>query len=372
MKAYVVLEDGTVFSGKSFGSTGEALGEVVFNTSITGYQEILTDPSYKKQIVLMTYPQIGNYGINEDDMESSAVHVEGFIVKEACAYPSNHTSVISLPDYLKEHGIIAIESVDTRALTRHIRHAGSMKAVIYAGDDKPDFAALTHRAATWEGTENIDTVKDVTCREEYVFKAELGRKVSCEQKYSVVAIDFGVKNNILRILTALGCEVTVVPATTTAEEILAKNPDGVFLSNGPGDPAAVTYAIETIRALIGKVPLYGICLGHQLLTLALGGETYKLKFGHHGGNQPVKNLSTSKVEITAQNHCFCADMCSLEGKVEMTHVNLNDQTCEGMADWERSFFSVQYHPEAGPGPHDSLYLFKTFIDLMAAWKSENN
>jgi len=371
LKGYVVLEDGKVFEGKSFGAEGEALGEVVFNTSITGYQEILTDPSYNRQIVAMTYPMIGNYGVNEDDIESDKVQVEGFIVKEACKYPSNYTSTLSLSEYLKNDGIIGVEKVDTRALTRHIRLAGSMKAVIVASETTPDFEALAAKAKAWEGTSGVDSVKDVTCKEEYVFTGTNNRPVTVEPKFNVVAVDFGVKSNILRILSKLGCKVTVVPASTTAEQILAKNPDGVFLSNGPGDPAAVTYAQETIQALLGKVPMYGICLGHQLLTIALGGSTYKLKFGHHGGNHPIQNNADKKVEITAQNHCYCTDMPSLEGTGAIeTHTNINDNTCAGIAVKDKLAFSVQYHPEASPGPHDSGYLFREFIEMIENFKGE--
>lgn len=372
MKGYIVLEDGRVFEGKSFGAPGETLGEVVFNTSITGYQEILTDPSYNRQIVAMTYPMIGNYGVNHEDVESEKVQVEGFIVKEACKYPSNFTSVMSLGDYLKKDGIIGVESVDTRALTRHIREAGSMKAVIIATDEAIDIDALAKKASDWEGTSGVDSVKDVTCKKEYIFKGTEGRPVTATPVHKVVAIDFGVKSNILRILSQLGCEVTVVPASTTAKEILAKNPDGVFLSNGPGDPSAVTYAQDTIKELLGKTPLYGICLGHQLLTIALGGDTYKLKFGHHGGNHPIQNNETRKVEITAQNHCYCTKMESLEGTGAVeSHTNINDNTCAGIAIKEKSAFSVQYHPEASPGPHDSGYLFREFIELIENFKAES-
>jgi carbamoyl-phosphate synthase small subunit len=369
LKGYIALEDGTVFEGKSFGSPGETVGEVVFNTSLTGYQEILTDPSYASQIVTMTYPLIGNYGINPEDIESDRVAVSGFVVKEACRYPSNFTSVKSVGQYLQENNIVGVEGIDTRALTRHIRLAGAMKAVIYAGERKASTADLVDKARAWIGTGGVDTVKGVTCQKTYEFKGTPGRTKSGGERYRIVAMDFGIKFNILRLLRSLGCHVTVVPASTPASEILALKPDGVFLSNGPGDPAGVTYAIQTIRELIGRQPIFGICLGHQLLTLALGGKTYKLKFGHHGGNHPVRNIKTKAIEITAQNHCYCADMESLQDcGVSMTHLNLYDNTCEGMALESKSLFSVQYHPEAAPGPHDSGYLFKQFIDMMEEHK----
>ncbi|MGM0443301.1 MAG: glutamine-hydrolyzing carbamoyl-phosphate synthase small subunit [Fibrobacterota bacterium] len=367
VNGYVVLEDGTVFKGRSFGAQGKALGEVVFNTSMTGYQEILTDPSYNRQIVTMTYPQIGNYGVNEEDVESGKVQVEGFIVKEACRYPSNFTASMPLGEYLEQQGIVGIERIDTRALTRHIRLAGSMKAVLYAGEEAPDMQALAQEAADWEGLSGVDSVKEVTCSEPYLFTGTPGRPAGTENRFTVVAVDFGVKNNILRILSRLGCKVQVVPASTSAKEILAYAPDGVFLSNGPGDPSAVTYAHRMIADLIGKVPVYGICLGHQLITLALKGKTYKLKFGHHGANHPIQHSTTGKIEITAQNHCYCTDMKSLEGSgITESHVNINDNTCAGIIDADRQVFSVQYHPEASPGPHDSAYLFKEFIEMMEA------
>ncbi len=364
MKGYLVLEDGRCFAGTSFGAPGEKLGEVVFNTSLTGYQEILTDPSYASQIVTMTYPLIGNYGINPQDVESSRIHLSGFVVKEACKYPSNFTCTQSISQYLIENKIVGIENIDTRALTRHIRLAGAMKAIIWAGEGEPDVTALTAKAKAWVGLENVDTVKNVTSSKQFIFEGTSGRDrdKKTEDRYNIVAYDFGVKFNILRILRQLGCKITVVPASTPAAEVLAMKPDGVFLSNGPGDPAAVTYAVENIRQIVGKVPLFGICLGHQLLSLALGGKTYKLKFGHHGGNHPVKNINTGTIEITAQNHGFCADIDSLKtAGMVMTHLNLNDNTCEGMEHPEKNVFSVQYHPEASPGPHDSGYLFQQFI-----------
>jgi carbamoyl-phosphate synthase small subunit len=363
----IAFEDGAVFRGSSFGAPGMALGEVVFNTSMTGYQEILTDPSYNSQIVTMTYPLIGNYGVNENDIESDRVQVQGFVVKEACRYPSNFECRKPLGQYLVENKIIAIEGCDTRAITRHIRLAGAMKAVIYAGEE-PDIDDLVSKAKAWEGLVGVDSVRNVTCKKKYLF--DDGKTGKSKDRFSVVAVDYGVKLNILRILRTLGCAVTIVPASTPSKEIIAMKPDGVFLSNGPGDPSAVTYAIESIRGLIGKLPVFGICLGHQLITLALGGKTYKLKFGHHGANHPVRNISTGAIEITAQNHGFCADMDSLKKLgVTMTHVNLNDNTCEGLSDMQRSVFSVQYHPEASPGPHDSGYLFNTFLNMMEKAKN---
>jgi carbamoyl-phosphate synthase small subunit len=360
----VALEDGTIFEGESFGASGESAGEVVFNTSMTGYQEVLTDPSYSSQIVTMTYPLIGNYGVNEKDVESERVQVAGFVVKEACPYPSNFTSRTSLGGYLQEIGVVGVCGIDTRALTRHIRLAGAMKAVIYAGEErKPD--DLVDKAKAWKGLVGVDTVKDVTCKETYRWDESRDPFEGFEKRYSVVAYDFGIKYNILRILRRLGCDLTVVPASTPAKDVLALDPDGVFLSNGPGDPAAVTYAVEAIKGLVGKKPLFGICLGHQLLSLALGGETYKLKFGHRGANHPVKDLETSAIAITSQNHGFCAEMDSLKGcGVTVTHLNLNDNTVEGVGDADRALFSVQYHPEASPGPHDSGYLFEKFVGLM--------
>jgi carbamoyl-phosphate synthase small subunit len=360
----VALEDGTVFEGESFGSTGEAVGEVVFNTSMTGYQEVLTDPSYSSQIVTMTYPLIGNYGVNEKDVESRRVQVAGFVVKEACPYPSNFTSRQSLGEYLQEAGIVGVGGIDTRALTRHIRLAGAMKGVIYAGE-RCTSDDLVDKAKSWKGLVGVDKVRDVTCTESYRWDESRDPVVGFEKRYTVVAYDFGIKYNILRILRRLGCDLTVVPASTTAEEVLSLSPDGVFLSNGPGDPAGVPYAVEAIKGLAGKKPLFGICLGHQLLSLALGGSTYKLKFGHRGANHPVQNLQTSEIAISSQNHGFCAEMDSLKGcGVSVSHLNLNDNTVEGISDTDRKLFSVQYHPEASPGPHDSADLFEKFVRLM--------
>lgn len=364
MKGILALEDGTIFEGESFGAQGEAVGEVVFNTSLSGYQEILTDPSYASQIVTMTYPLIGNYGINDQDIESSKIQVSGFIIKEACPYPSNFTSQKTISQYLSENNIIGIQDIDTRALTRHIRLQGAMKAVIWAGENV-SAEDLVQKAKTWKGLVGTDLVKTVTCEKPYIWNDREGNKGGPDSLYSIVAFDFGIKYNILRILQSLGCRVTVVPAHTSAEEVLSYDPDGIFLSNGPGDPAAVLYAISTIKELIGKKPIFGICLGHQLLGLALGGKTYKLKFGHRGGNHPVRNIETGNIEITSQNHGFCVDLDSLEGTgVALTHLNLNDNTCEGLADPERKLFSVQYHPEASPGPHDSGYLFEKFIAMV--------
>lgn len=360
MKGILALEDGTVFEGEGFGAPGEACGEAVFNTSLTGYQEVLTDPSYCSQIVTMTYPLIGNYGVNDADIESSRIQVSGFVVKEYCPYPSNFRSQKSISDYLRESGIVGVAGIDTRRLTRRLRIAGAMKSIVWAGEKAPPVSALVDKAKAWEGLVGLDIVKNVTCTKAYEWEPSKNG-----HRFNVVAFDFGIKFNILRILKSLGCKVTVVPASTTAEQALAYKPDGIFLSNGPGDPAAVTYAIETIRKLLGKRPIFGICLGHQLLGLALGAKTYKLKFGHRGANHPVKNLETGAIAITSQNHGFCVDIESLKARgVAMTHVNLNDHTCEGLSDKSNRMFCVQYHPEASPGPHDSGYLFKQFITMM--------
>jgi carbamoyl-phosphate synthase small subunit len=352
---------------------------------MTGYQEILTDPSYEGQLVAMTYPEIGNVGVNPDDMESMKPYVKGFIVKEYCALPSNWRATEPLHEYMKAHGIVGIEGIDTRSLVRHLRDHGSQEAIISTRSDDPE--ELAARAKASPGLIGRDLVKEVTCPEAYDWdegawelgagyrkraedagakKARKTRTPSFEQpRFSVVAYDYGIKRNILRGLAESGCRVKVVPAGTPAEEVLALDPDGIFLSNGPGDPDAVPYARENVRKLIGKKPIFGICLGHQILGLALGGKTYKLKFGHHGGNQPVMDLTTGKVEITAQNHGFAVEADSLKGAAEVTHLNLNDHTVEGLAHRELPIFSVQYHPESSPGPHDADYLFKRFTELMA-------
>ncbi len=354
-KAKIALEDGMVFVGFSFGATDERYGEVVFNTSMAGYQEILTDPSYKGQIVAMTYPLIGNYGVNPEDIESRKSFVEGFVVKEFSRIASNWRSQKSLKEYLEENNIVGIESIDTRALTRHIRLQGAMKAVISSRDLNEK--RLIEKARSSPGLIGRDLVKEVTSNRVQNWSEKGG--------YKVVVIDCGVKLNILRELVNNGCQVTLVPAKTEAEKILNMKPDGVLLSNGPGDPAGVPYVVETVGKLIGKLPIFGICLGHQMLGLALGGKTYKLKFGHHGANHPVKDLKTGKIAITVQNHGFCVDMDSLNrDEIQITHINLNDNTLEGMRHKKLPIFSVQFHPEASPGPHDALYLFKEFVGMM--------
>ena len=375
MKAVLLLEDGTVFEGTSFGAKGQKCGEVVFNTSMTGYQEITTDPSYYEQIITMTYPLIGNYGTNGLDAESKKVYAAGFIVKENCEYPSNWRNEQSLSEYLKANNVVGLAGIDTRKLVKHIRTQGAMRGVISSTELK--ISSLAKTLGEYPGLVGRDIVKDVTSKKPYkwdkpvvdVLKPSTGKP---KLKYKVVAYDFGIKQNILRLLISHGCDVQVVPAFTPAREVLAKKPDGVFLSNGPGDPAAVTYAVESTRQLLGKVPIFGICLGHQILGLALGGKTYKLKFGHRGANHPVKNLETKQIEITSQNHGFCVDINSLKDKgVELTHINLNDKTLEGFRCKHLSAFCVQYHPEASPGPHDSQYLFRMFTDLMSQWKTAN-
>jgi carbamoyl-phosphate synthase small subunit len=373
-EAILALADGRIFRGRAFGAIGETLGEAVFNTAMTGYQEVLTDPSYKGQIVCMTYPEIGNVGINAEDAESAGIHVEGFVVKEYRPRPSNWRSEMTLGDYLERAGVVGIEGIDTRALVRHIRTHGAQEAVISSATLDPD--ALVARAKASPGLVGRDLVKEVTCAEPYDWDLgdwELGagylRPSNEESRDSplIVALDYGIKRNILHRLVASGFRVRVMPATASADEILAPNPDGVFLSNGPADPAALPYASEAVRGVLGRKPIFGICLGHQILGLALGGRTYKLGFGHHGANHPVMDLRTRKVEITSQNHGFAVDADSLAGRAELSHLNLNDKTVEGLRGVGVPFFSVQYHPEASPGPHDAGYLFARFRRLVEAF-----
>jgi carbamoyl-phosphate synthase small subunit len=382
MQAILALADGKVFTGVGFGAEGETVGEVVFNTSMTGYQEVLTDPSYEGQLVAMTYPQIGNVGANLEDVESRQPFVRGFIVKDYTAQPSNWRASQPLHEYMRNHGIVGIYGIDTRALVRHLRDHGAQTGMISTAAVNID--ELVRRAQAAPGLIGQDLVKNVTCPVAYDWNegmwqltggykerdgsstAKRSRKGSfTAPKYFVVAYDFGIKYNILRNLAESGCQVRVVPASTPASDVLALKPDGVFLSNGPGDPDAVPYAKGNVQQLIGKKPIFGICLGHQILGLALGGKTYKLKFGHHGANQPVMDLTTRKVEITSQNHGFAVDADSLGGAAQLTHVNLNDNTVEGLAHRDLPIFSVQYHPESSPGPHDANYLFKRFTDMMA-------
>ena len=393
-KAILVLSDGTVFEGRGFGVDGETAGEVVFNTSITGYQEIITDPSYKGQIVAMTYPQIGNYGVNPEDVESDAVKVEGFIVKEFFDFPSNWRSVGSLKTYLNENNIVGIEGIDTRALTRHLRDNGIQTGIISTTDLEP--RSLLNKVREHPAISSLDLVGDVTSKISYEWHEETWRwhkqesfpktggqagfrsqesdknnknrsRITCHTSRTIVVYDFGVKRNILRHLVNTGFNVTVVPARTPAEEVM-ETADGVLLSNGPGDPQTVSYAIDNIKKILGKKPVFGICLGHQILGLALGGRTYKLKFGHHGGNHPVMDLKSGRVEITSQNHNYCVDLKSLGGQALLTHRNLYDGTEEGMRHKDLPVMSVQYHPEAGPGPNDSGYIFNVFREMIEEYK----
>ena len=366
--AKLALEDGTVFTGRNFGATGETFGEAVFNTSMTGYQEVLTDPSYKGQIVTMTYPLIGNYGINSEDRESKIPQVDGFVVRECTRIPSNFRSHQTLASYLAEHRILGLEGIDTRALVRRLRVRGAMRGVLSTTD--LDDVSLVKKARGCPSIVGRDLARVVMPRQSFAWTEGFNSPFITQQlkpgrtHHKVVALDFGMKWNILRCLVQIGCEVTVVPGTTSAKDILALNPDGIFISNGPGDPEPLTYAIDNIRQLVGQKPIFGICLGHQLLGLALGAKTFKLKFGHRGANQPVLNQKTGQVEITTQNHGFAVDPTTLPADVEPTHINLNDQTLEGMRHKRHPVFSVQYHPEASAGPHDSTYLFDEFRKLM--------
>jgi len=369
--ALLVLEDGSVFEGTAFAGSGETMGEVVFNTGMTGYQEVITDPSYKGQIVTMTYPLVGNYGINDEDMESAGIHLEGFIVKEYQPNPSNWRMKQSLKSFLEDSGKIGIEGIDTRALTRRLRLSGSMKGII--STEIQDVKRLLETVRQYPGLVGRDLVREVSCPTPYLWKkgAPLAGKLPSKKpvkKLRVVVLDCGVKYNILRILENNGCEVLVLPASSTGDEIMALKPDGVLLSNGPGDPAALSYIVDAARTVIGHVPVFGICLGHQIIGQAIGGYTEKLKFGHHGINQPVKNVDTGRVEITSQNHGFVVVPASVGSKAKKTYHNLNDSTSEGMQ--MPLTMSVQYHPEAAPGPHDTEYLFLQFVEIMKKEKGK--
>ncbi len=360
--ALLALEDGFVLHGRSVGAEGESSGEVVFNTGLTGYQEVLTDPSYCGQIVTMTYPHIGNYGVNEEDAESARPQVAGFVMKELSRVVSNWRATGSLGDYFIQHKIVAIDGVDTRALTRHLRTRGVMRGIVSGQETKPRI--LVERAKKIPSMVGTNLAEVVSCKEPYAMTDRGLGIYGFHAKFKVVAVDCGIKYNIIRLLAEAGCDVRVVPAGSTREQILAYRPDGLFLSNGPGDPEAVTATIIAVKSLIGTLPIFGICLGHQILALALGGKTYKMKFGHRGENQPVRHVKTGRVEITTHNHGFSVDSASLPKEVEVTHINLNDQTCEGLRHRDLPVFSVQYHPEAAPGPHDARYLFKQFTDAM--------
>jgi len=375
--AVLALEDGLVFEGRSFGATGETTGEVVFNTALSGYQEVLTDPSYAGQIVTMTYPHIGNYGVNREDVESARPQVAGFIVREVSTRASSWRASGELHRYLADNGIVGISEIDTRALTRHLRTYGAKRGVI--STESGDRDLLVGKARASRNMVGLDLAREVTCAQAYHIEepiaATLAGAIPEGGHYKVVAYDFGMKRNIGRMLAAAGCDITVVPATTSAQDVLAMNPDGVFLSNGPGDPEPCTYAIEASKRLMdARVPIFGICLGHQILGLACGAKTFKLKFGHRGANHPVKNLRTGQVEVTSQNHGFSVDPAAFASRPELilTHVNLNDGTVEGFRHRDLPLVSVQYHPEASPGPHDSHYLFGEFVQMMAKHRSERS
>jgi carbamoyl-phosphate synthase small subunit len=381
MQAILALEDGRIFRGHGYGSPGECQGEVVFNTSLTGYQEIATDPSYAGQIVVLTNPQIGNYGTNQADNESAKPYIEGLIVREFSPISSNWRSEQVTDEYMERYSVPVLAEIDTRALVRHLRTHGVMRGVI--STEVVDPQNLVEKARAIRKMDGTDLARVVSTKASYTFDSEdsrnqtgdpllataMAESAEARKRLHVVAYDFGIKHNILRMLTREGCRVTVIPAETTAEEVLGMKPDGVFLSNGPGDPEPVDYAVKAIRGMMGRVPVFGICLGHQLCGLALGGKTYKLKFGHHGGNHPVRNNVTGKIEITAHNHNFAVNPDSINANdVELTHVDLNDQTLEGLRHKTLPLFSVQYHPEAAPGPHDSHYLFHDFRQMMEEWK----
>ena len=391
MKAILALEDGRHFSGESFGANGEQTGEICFNTSMTGYQEILTDPSYRGQIVTMTYPHIGNYGVNSKDTESDCPHVRGFVIEELCDVPSNWRSESSLHSYLEENNIIGIQGIDTRALTKHLREKGAMRAFLSTGDISPEEAV--RKASSADSMKGADFVREVTTKESYQWDPDDSESREWvlanpttepdevegkdhylslpEIKHRIVAYDFGIKKNILRCLRREGFSVNVVNARTKAEDVLSMKPDGIFLSNGPGDPEALGDIHTEINSLLGKIPVFGICLGHQVLAHALGGKTFKLKFGHRGANQPVKDLRTGSVAITSQNHGFAVDPDSLPSNTEVTHLNLNDNTVEGLRSTEHPTFCVQYHPEASPGPNDAKYFFSEFSELIENSKNSS-
>ena len=391
MKAILALEDGRHFSGESFGANGEQTGEICFNTSMTGYQEILTDPSYRGQIVTMTYPHIGNYGVNSKDTESDCPHVRGFVIEELCDVPSNWRSESSLHSYLEENNIIGIQGIDTRALTKHLREKGAMRAFLSTGDISPEEAV--RKASSADSMKGADFVREVTTKESYQWDPDDSESREWvlanpttepdevegkdhylslpEIKHRIVAYDFGIKKNILRCLRREGFSVNVVNARTKAEDVLSMKPDGIFLSNGPGDPEALGDIHTEINSLLGKIPVFGICLGHQVLAHALGGKTFKLKFGHRGANQPVKDLRTGSVAITSQNHGFAVDPDSLPSSTEVTHINLNDNTVEGLRSTEHPTFCVQYHPEASPGPNDAKYFFSEFSELIENSKNSS-